>query len=166
MAKSSLKKSKKKRAKQRKEVDPKYRQIPGKPQVKRLKKSERALDLEVDAELAKQRAIVNRLRNENKAMELELSLDKHLSSVTGRESAKKEIEALQSTSDKLARRIQQEKRKIEQLDAQITETHEKIAKQKLRVGGANASVAQAKVSRPPGSLRNVSVCMCQQSRSG
>ena len=100
--------------------------------------------LEVDNEIGRQRAIVARLRNENKSLEQELSLEKHLSAVTGRDAAQKEIEKLQSTGDKLARRIQQEKRRIEQLDASISETHEKIARQKLRVGGANASKENAR----------------------
>jgi exonuclease VII small subunit len=100
--------------------------------------------LEVDNEIGRQRAIVARLRSENKSLEQELSLEKHLSAVTGRDAAQKEIEKLQSTGDKLARRIQQEKRRIEQLDANIAETHEKIAKQNLRVGGANASKENAK----------------------
>lgn len=100
--------------------------------------------LEVDNEIVKQRAIVARLRNENKSLEQELSLEKHLSAVTGRDAAQKEIEKLQATGDKLARRIQQEKRRIEQLDASIAETNEKITKQKMRVGGANASKENAR----------------------
>ena len=80
----------------------------------------------MDNEIAKQRAIVARLRNENKSLEQELSLEKHLSAVTGRDAAQREIEKLQATGDKLARRIQQEKRRIEQLDAGIAETQEKI----------------------------------------
>jgi hypothetical protein len=100
--------------------------------------------LEVDNEIAKQRAIVARLRNENKSLEQELSLEKHLSAVSGRDAAQKEIEKLQATGDKLARRIQQEKRRIEQLDAGIAETQEKITKQQLRVGGANASKENAR----------------------
>ena len=108
------------------------------------KKKTSGSKLEVDNEIGRQRAIVARLRSENKSLEQELSLEKHLSAVTGRDTAQKEIEKLQSTGDKLARRVQQEKRRIEQLDASIAETHEKIAKQKLRVGGANASKENAR----------------------
>ena len=70
-------------------------------------------------------------------------MEKHLSAVTGRDAAQKEIEKLQATGDKLARRIQQEKRRIEQLDAGIAD-QEKITKQKMRVGGANASKENAR----------------------
>ena len=113
-------------------------------QKKKKKKKTSGTKLEVDNEIGQQRAIVARLRRENKSLEQELSLEKHLSAVTGRDAAQKEIEKLQSTGDKLARRIQQEKRRIEQLDQNIAETHEKIAKQKLRVGGANASKENAR----------------------
>ena len=77
-------------------------------------------------DLASQRAIIERLRSDNRSLEQELSLEKHMTALATSESAVKEIEKLQSIGDTFARRIQMEKRQIEDLDTQIEETQKKV----------------------------------------
>ena len=55
------------------------------------------------------------------------------------ESAVKEIEKLQSIGDTFARRIQMEKRRIEELDTKIEDAQKKVLSQRSKVGGVNAS---------------------------
>ena len=70
-------------------------------------------------DLASQRAILERLRSDNRSLEQELSLEKHMTALATSESAINEIEKLQSIGDTFARRIQLEKRRIEELDIKI-----------------------------------------------
>ena len=66
-------------------------------------------------DLAAQRNILEKLRNDNRALEQELSLEKHMTAMATSEAAVSEIEKLQSIGDTFARRIQLEKRRIEEL---------------------------------------------------
>ena len=88
--------------------------------------------LGVDNEIAKQRAIVARLRNENKSLEQELSLEKHLSAVTGRDAAQKEIEKLQATGINWPEEYSRKSAASSSLMG--LQRPEKITKQKMRVG--------------------------------
>ena len=90
-------------------------------------------------DLASQRAIIERLRNDNRSLEQELSLEKHMTALATSESAVKEIEKLQSIGDTFARRIQMEKRRIEELDTKIEDAQKKVLSQRSKVGGVNAS---------------------------
>ena len=90
-------------------------------------------------DLASQRAILERLRSDNRSLEQELSLEKHMTALATSESAINEIEKLQSIGDTFARRIQLEKRRIEELDIKIAAGQKAVLGQRGKVGGVNAS---------------------------
>ena len=90
-------------------------------------------------DLASQRAIIDRLRNDNRSLEQELSMEKHMTALATSEVAVAEIEKLQEIGDNFARRIQLEKRRIEECDLKIAAAQKKILSQRGKVGGVNAS---------------------------
>ena len=90
-------------------------------------------------DLAAQRNILEKLRNDNRALEQELSLEKHMTAMATSEAAVSEIEKLQSIGDTFARRIQLEKRRIEELDTKIAAGQKAVLGQRGKVGGVNAS---------------------------
>ena len=90
-------------------------------------------------DLAAQRNILEKLRNDNRALEQELSLEKHMTAMATSEAAVSEIEKLQSIGDTFARRIQLEKRRIEELDTKIAAGQKAVLSQRGKVGGVNAS---------------------------
>ena len=95
--------------------------------------------LKVQSDIAKQKAMLQKLKSDNKTLEQELSLEKHMSRLAGSDAALEEVEKLQSIGDKFARRIQQEKRQIEQLDRKIANMQHKVVVQQNKIGGINAS---------------------------
>ena len=82
-------------------------------------------------DLAAQRNILEKLRNDNRALEQELSLEKHMTAMATSEAAVSEIEKLQSIGDTFARRIQLEKRRIEELDTKIAAGQKAVLSQQV-----------------------------------
>ena len=89
--------------------------------------------------LEEDRKRIENLELENQNMRRELSLEKQVSKVASGAAAMKEIERLQNQGDLYTKKIEQEKKKIKQLDKRREEVQLRLQQQRKRMGGINAS---------------------------
>lgn len=89
--------------------------------------------------LANQRATIEKLKEDNEQLKEELSLERRHAKVYDSVSAQAQIAKLQDTGDMYTRKIELEKRRIQELDKQMEMMHKKIWDQRQKMGGINAS---------------------------
>ena len=83
--------------------------------------------------------MIDKLKNDNEQLKEELTLEKKHAKVYDSVSAQAQIAKLQDTGDMYTRKIELEKRRIEELDKQMDVMHKKILEQREKMGGINAS---------------------------
>ena len=83
--------------------------------------------------------MIDKLKADNEQLKDELQLEKRHSKVYDSVSAQAQIAKLQDTGDMYTRKIELEKRRIEELDKQMEIMHKKIWEQRQKMGGVNAS---------------------------
>ena len=83
--------------------------------------------------------MIDKLKNDNEQLKEELQLEKRHAKVYDSVSAQAQIAKLQDTGDMYTRKIELEKRRIEELDKQMEIMHKKIWEQRQKMGGVNAS---------------------------
>jgi len=91
------------------------------------------------AVLRSQRGMIDKLKGDNDQLKDELQLEQRHSKVYDSVSAQAQIAKLQDTGDMYTRKIELEKRRIEELDKQMEIMHKKIWEQRQKMGGVNAS---------------------------
>jgi len=91
------------------------------------------------AVLSNQRTMIDKLKSDNEQLKDELQLEKRHAKVYDSVSAQAQIAKLQDTGDMYTRKIELEKRRIEELDKQMEIMHKKIWEQRQKMGGVNAS---------------------------
>jgi len=89
--------------------------------------------------LRNQRATIDKLKTDNEQLKEELSLERRHAKVYDSVSAQAQIAKLQDTGDMYTRKIELEKRRIEELDKQMDMMQKKIWDQRQKMGGINAS---------------------------
>jgi len=89
--------------------------------------------------LANERATIEKLKEDNDQLKEELSLERRHAKVYDSVSAQAQIAKLQDTGDMYTRKIELEKRRIQELDKQMEIMHKKIWDQRQKMGGINAS---------------------------
>jgi len=89
--------------------------------------------------LRKQRATIDKLKNDNEQLKEELHVERKHAKLYDSVSAQAQIAKLQDTGDMYTRKIELEKRRIEELDRQMEIMHKKIWEQRQKMGGINAS---------------------------
>lgn len=87
----------------------------------------------------RQREIIESLRHNNEILKLDLTKESRENKRASSSGAMKDITRLQEQSNTYVRRIEEERRQIEELDNEIATYQEKILEQKARMGGINAS---------------------------
>ena len=85
------------------------------------------------------RATIDKLKDDNEQLKEELSLERRHAKVYDSVSAQAQIAKLQDTGDMYTRKIELEKRRIQELDKQMEVMHKKIWDQRQKMGGINAS---------------------------
>ena len=88
--------------------------------------------------LAKQRGTIEKLKGDNQQLKEELSLQRKHAKLYDNVSAQAQISKLQDAGDMYTRKIEVEKRRIEELDKQMELMHKKIREQRQKMGGINA----------------------------
>jgi chromosome segregation ATPase len=83
--------------------------------------------------------MIDKLKSDNEQLKDELQLEKRHAKVYDSVSAQAQIAKLQDTGDMYTRKIELEKRRIEELDKQMEIMHKKIWEQRQKMGGVNAS---------------------------
>merc|ERR1719460_2214482 len=83
--------------------------------------------------------MIEKLKTDNDQLKEELQLEQRHSKVYDSVSAQAQIAKLQDTGDAYTRKIELEKRRIEELDKQMEIMHKKIWEQRQKMGGINAS---------------------------
>ena len=111
-------------------LEKKYRTVDGDP---------KGFSDESQAVLRNQRATIDQLKGDNEQLKEELQLEKKHAKVYDSVSAQAQIAKLQDTGDMYTRKIELEKRRIEELDKQMEIMHKKIWEQRQKMGGVNAS---------------------------
>jgi len=91
------------------------------------------------AVLRNQRNMIEKLKTDNEQLKEELSVEQRHAKVYDSVSAQAQIAKLQDTGDMYTRKIELEKRRIEELDKQMEIMHKKIWEQRQKMGGVNAS---------------------------
>jgi len=111
-----------------------------------LQKKYRAIDgdrksfsEESQTHLRKQRATIDKLKGDNEQLKEELQVERKHAKLYDSVSAQAQIAKLQDTGDMYTRKIELEKRRIEELDRQMEIMHKKIWEQRQKMGGINAS---------------------------
>ncbi len=89
--------------------------------------------------LPSSRSTIDKLKNDNEQLKEELQLERKHAKVYDSVSAQAQIAKLQDTGDMYTRKIELEKRRIEELDKQMEIMHKKIWEQRQKMGGINAS---------------------------
>jgi len=89
--------------------------------------------------LRKQRATIDKLKADNQQLKEDLQLERKHAKVYDSVSAQSQIAKLQDAGDMYTRKIELEKRRIEELDKQMEIMHKKIWEQRQKMGGINAS---------------------------
>ncbi|KAL1504879.1 hypothetical protein AB1Y20_008649 [Prymnesium parvum] len=89
--------------------------------------------------LRKQRATIEKLKTDNEQLKEELQVERKHAKLYDSVSAQAQIAKLQDTGDMYTRKIELEKRRIEELDRQMEIMHKKIWDQRQKMGGINAS---------------------------
>ena len=89
--------------------------------------------------VAECRATIDRLKSDNEQLKEELQLERKNAKAYDSVSAQAQIAKLQDTGDMYTRKIELEKRRIEELDKQMETMHKKIWEQRQKMGGVNAS---------------------------
>lgn len=87
----------------------------------------------------RQKEIIESLRHNNEILKLDLTKESREAKRASSGAAVKDIARLQEQSNMYVRRIEEERRQIEELDSQISSYQEKILSQKTRMGGINAA---------------------------
>lgn len=87
----------------------------------------------------RQRELVESIRHENELLRLDLTRESRDMKKTSSAGAALDISRLQDQAATYMRKIEVERRKIEELDRQIAKYQEKILDQKSRLGGVNAA---------------------------
>ena len=82
---------------------------------------------------------IEKIEAENRTLLQELSLEKHYSKAASGGMALKEIERLQKQGDQFTRKIEQEKRRMRELDKKREKLQQKLQEQRKKMGGINAS---------------------------
>ena len=83
--------------------------------------------------------MIDKLKGDNEQLKEELQLEKRHAKVYDSVSAQAQIAKLQDTGDMYTRKIELEKRRIDELDKQMQLMHKKIWEQRQKMGGINAS---------------------------
>jgi len=91
------------------------------------------------AVLRNQRNMIDKLKGDNDQLKEELNVERKHAKVYDSVSAQAQIAKLQDTGDMYTRKIELEKRRIEELDKQMEIMHKKIWEQRQKMGGVNAS---------------------------
>eukprot|EP01041_Mallomonas_annulata_P008843 gene8843-18322_t len=86
----------------------------------------------------RQREIIDTLRHENEILKLDLTHESRDSRKAASSGAAMDIARLQDQASMYVRKIEAERKKIEELDKAITKYQEKILEQNSRLGGLNA----------------------------
>ena len=89
--------------------------------------------------LSLSRGVIDKLKSDNEQLKEELQLERRHGKVYDSVSAQAQIAKLQDTGDMYTRKIELEKRRIEELDKQMEIMHKKIWEQRQKMGGVNAS---------------------------
>lgn len=89
----------------------------------------------------RQRELIESLRQDNEALRLDLAHESRDSRRAASSGAAMDIARLQDQANLYVKKIESEKKKIEELDKSITKYQEKILEQNSRLGGVNASQA-------------------------
>jgi len=89
--------------------------------------------------LRKQRATIEKLKGDNEQLKEELQVERKHAKLYDSVSAQAQLAKLQDTGDMYTRKIELEKRRIEELDRQMEIMHKKIWEQRQKMGGINAS---------------------------
>lgn len=87
----------------------------------------------------RQREIIDTLRHENEILKLDLTQESRESRKAASSGAAMDIARLQDQAAMYVRKIESERKKIEDLDKAIAKYQEKILEQNARLGGVNAS---------------------------
>ena len=85
------------------------------------------------------RNTIERLKGDNEQLKEELAVERRHAKVYDSVSAQAQIAKLQDTGDMYTRKIELEKRRIQELDKQMEMMHKKIWSQRQKMGGINAS---------------------------
>ena len=99
----------------------------------------KAFSEDSQAVLRNQRGMIDKLKGDNEQLKEELNLERKHAKVYDSVSAQAQIAKLQDTGDMYTRKIELEKRRIEELDKQMEIMHKKIWEQRQKMGGVNAS---------------------------
>jgi len=99
----------------------------------------KAFSEDSQAVLRNQRGMIDKLKTDNDQLKEELQLERKHAKVYDSVSAQAQIAKLQDTGDMYTRKIELEKRRIEELDKQMETMHKKIWEQRQKMGGVNAS---------------------------
>ena len=86
-----------------------------------------------------QLAAINKMKDENEALKQRLARESRFSRLSKDMSTSGDIVKLQNEANSYLRRIEQEKKKISELDQEIEAAQKKMIEQKRKMGGINAS---------------------------
>ena len=104
--------------------------------------------------------MIDKLKGDNDQLKEELQLEKRHAKVYDSVSAQAQIAKLQDTGDMYTRKIELEKRRIEELDKQMEIMHKKIWEQREKMGGINASRENNQAIAKQASPRPGACCAC------
>ncbi|CAN0265132.1 unnamed protein product, partial [Discosporangium mesarthrocarpum] len=85
------------------------------------------------------RAAIESIRHNNELLKTDLARESRESRFTTNPKAAAEITLLQDRADMYAKKIEQDRRKIEELDKMISATQSRVLEQRQKMGGLNAS---------------------------
>eukprot|EP00736_Rhodelphis_marinus_P009779 Rmarinus@m.17933 len=89
--------------------------------------------------LRKQRNAIEKLKRDNEALREELAMESRHAKISSSLKASDEIARLQDQADNYTRKLEVEKRRLDELDKQIKIMEQKILEQRHRMGGVNAA---------------------------
>ena len=103
------------------------------------RKRQSSLEDEPMQRVFRQREAVENQAHENEVLRLELTREAREAKKSSGKSGNNDVSRLQDQASLFVKKIETEKKKIEELDRQIAEYQSKIMDQKSRVGGVNAA---------------------------
>ena len=103
------------------------------------KKRESSREDQPMVRVLRQREMVEHMKHDNEVLRLDLTREARDARRSNSTGAAADIQRLQDEAGRYVKRIEAERRKIEELDLAIAKYQEKILDQKARVGGVNAA---------------------------
>lgn len=104
-----------------------------------MEKDRKSYSDESQAVIRKQRTTMDKLKKDNETLKEELALETKQAMASNSSAAAAEIAKLQDQADTYTRKIEMEKRRIEELDKQIELMEKNILTQRKKMGGVNAA---------------------------